>query len=181
MKKFILGISGLMVVLGLTACVGSLQQDESPPPPTVSYVDIDAFMGRWYVIATTPGVRHRNSQNALKDMQQLDDGSIRIESYMLTGDEEPEWKMYEGSARIRNIRTNAEWEISYTWPIRTNFRILYLSDNYDLVLMGDERRNSIRLMAREQSIPDHRFSDMMIQAQNLGYDISRIRKVPQNR
>ncbi|MCC5834654.1 MAG: lipocalin family protein [Opitutales bacterium] len=180
MKKLTYGICGVLVLFGLAACVGPLQQDETPPPQSVSYVDIDAFMGRWYVIATTPGVRHRNSQNALKDMQQLDDGSIKIESYMLSGDEEPEWKMYEGSARIRNIRTNAEWEISYTWPIRQNFRILYLSENYDLVLMGDDRRNNLRILAREQTIPNHRYSDMMIQAQNMGYDISRVRRVPQN-
>lgn len=179
MKKFIFCISGLLLILGFAACVGPAQQNDQPPP-SVSFVDIDAFMGRWYVIATTPGVRHRNSQNALKDMEQLDDGTIQIQSYMLTGDEEPEWRMFEGSARIRNIRTNAEWEISFNWPVRNNFRILYLSEDYDLVLMGDERRNNIRVLSREPRIPDHRFSDMMIQAQNLGYDISRIRKVPQN-
>lgn len=178
MKKFIYGICGLAALLGLAGCL-TLGEDE-PPPQSVSHVDIDAFMGRWYVIATTPGIRHRQSHDALKDLQQLDDGTIEIKSYQRSGEPDAEWILHEGTARIRNIRTNAEWEITYNWPLRHDYRILHVSDSYDLTILGDDKRNNVRLLAREPHIADHRYSDMMMQIQSAGYDISKVRRVPHN-
>ncbi|MHC4954904.1 MAG: lipocalin family protein, partial [Planctomycetota bacterium] len=47
-----------------------------PPLPTVEHVDIQRFMGRWYVIAHVPASVEKNAYNATETYRLEEDGSI---------------------------------------------------------------------------------------------------------
>ena len=61
-----------MLVAALTAgCAGS-----QPPLETVDYVDIDRFMGDWYVIANIPTFLERGAHNAVESYRLDEDGTV---------------------------------------------------------------------------------------------------------
>ena len=59
------------VVIALSACAGN-----GPEMKTVDYVDIDRFMGPWYVIANIPTFLEKGAYNAVETYSLNDDGTI---------------------------------------------------------------------------------------------------------
>ena len=75
MKKLLLI---LFISLGLIGCTSNqMFVGSSPEPmPVVDYVDLDRFMGDWYVIATIPTFLERDAYNPIERYQRDNDGSI---------------------------------------------------------------------------------------------------------
>ena len=65
MKKLLLT---LFISLGLIGCTSNqMFVGSSPAPmPVVDYVDLDRFMGDWYVIATIPTFLERDAYNPIE-------------------------------------------------------------------------------------------------------------------
>ena len=64
MKKFF-----ILFLLTLTAC--SIQQKKSIEP--VSEIQLDAFMGDWYVLAHIPALIEKNAFNAIESYKYIEE------------------------------------------------------------------------------------------------------------
>jgi apolipoprotein D and lipocalin family protein len=175
MKKFLLGSLLLKLAL-LAGCM--TPGGEKSLPQTVDQVDLESYMGRWYLIAGTPTMRDRRSHDALFDYFPRRADRIDIQFYMREDSHEGEWLMFRGSAVVADTQSNAEWEVSYTWPLASTYRIVYVESDYSVAVVGDAQGRSVQLLARQPHLPRERFSDMMLLIQSMGYDISKIRRIP---
>ena len=63
-------VTGLAAVLSACASRG-------PEMKTVEYVDLERFMGSWYVIANIPTFLEKGAHNAIEKYELDDDGSIK--------------------------------------------------------------------------------------------------------
>ena len=66
--------SGLISILSIL--MFGCQSVPHPPIEPVDYVDIDRFMGDWYVIANIPSYIEKGAHNAVESYQLNEDGSI---------------------------------------------------------------------------------------------------------
>ena len=162
-----------LAVLMLSAC-GSVQ-----PLATVDYVDIDRFMGDWYVIANIPTSIETEAYNAVESYELDEDGSIATTFTFNKGSFEGKQKRYTPRGFVRNTETNAEWGMQFIWPIKADYRIIYLDDDYQLTVVGRNKLDYVWVMARSPSISDVRYEEMMALIAAVGYDMSNMRKVPQ--
>ena len=67
----------------------------------------------------------------------------------------------------------------FIWPFQSDYRIVYLADDYSQTIIGREARDYVWIMARTPTIPesDYQRLEALIAAQ--GYDISKLERVPQ--
>ncbi len=72
-------IALITAVLPLYAC------SHQPPMATVDYVDIDRFMGDWYVVANIPTFLEKGAHNAVETYRKNDDGTIATTFTFLEG------------------------------------------------------------------------------------------------
>jgi apolipoprotein D and lipocalin family protein len=72
MKKLLLI---LFIFLGLIGVASNpvLAESALKPMPVVDYVDLDRFMGDWYVIATIPTFLERDAYNPIETYQRDND------------------------------------------------------------------------------------------------------------
>lgn len=159
----------------LAAC----QTAPLPPMPIVPKVDIPRFMGDWYVIASIPTFLERNIFNAVESYRLDGDGSIATTfTYRSGGFDGPEKRMTpRGFVRDRN--SNAVWGMQFIWPFQADYRIVYLSPDYDLTVIGREKRDYVWLMARTPNISPDRYQQLTEQIAAWGYDIGQLQPVPQ--
>ncbi len=61
----------IVAIIGAGGCANN-----QPPLETVAYVDLDRFMGDWYVIANIPIFAEKGAHNAVETYALNDDGSI---------------------------------------------------------------------------------------------------------
>jgi len=69
--------------------------------------------------------------------------------------------------------------MQFVWPIKADYRIIYLSDDYGQTVIGRRKRDYVWIMARTPQIPDARYDELVEFVRNQGYDIDELRKVPQ--
>jgi apolipoprotein D and lipocalin family protein len=74
---------------------------------------------------------------------------------------------------------NARWGMQFVWPIKADYRIVYLAPDYSQTVIAREKRDYVWIMARTPSIPEADYQRLVAFVASLGYDTTKIRKVPQ--
>jgi apolipoprotein D and lipocalin family protein len=146
----------------------------------VNQVNIDRFMGDWYVIAAIPTFIETQAFNAIENYQLNDDGTIATTFTYYKGGFDGPLKTYEPKGFVKPNTGNAIWGMQFLWPIKADYRIAYLDDDYQHTIIARNARDYVWLMARTPQITDTQYDAMLNLTRALGYDVSKMRKVPQS-
>ncbi|HSG58721.1 MAG TPA: lipocalin family protein [Woeseiaceae bacterium] len=161
-------------VLALAGCA-----TRGPEMQTVDYVDIDRFMGPWYVIANIPTFLEKGAHNAVETYTLNDDGTIATSFTFRDESFDGKLKEYNPKGFIKDETSNALWGMRFIWPIKADYRIVYLDEDYTTTIVGRQARDFVWLMARTPEMPDDEYAELIAFIGELGYDTSRVRRVPQ--
>jgi len=146
---------------------------------TVDEVDLVRFMGPWYVIANIPTFLEKDAYNAVETYTLNDDGTIATNFKFRKGSFDGKAKEYNPKGFVLDTESNARWGMRFVWPIKADYRIVYLDDDYTQTVVGRQDRDYVWIMARTPSIPDQDYDRLIGLVESLGYDISKIQRVPQ--
>jgi apolipoprotein D and lipocalin family protein len=163
------------VLLVLAGC----QTSPFPPITTVPQVNLERFMGDWYVIANIPTFIEKGAYNAVESYRLAGDGTIETTFTFRKDGFDGESKRYTPTGYVLDRQSNAVWGMQFMWPIKADYRIVYLAPDYSLTVIGREARDYVWIMAREPKIPEATYQGIVALLAREGYDVSRIRKVPQ--
>ncbi|HET9679268.1 MAG TPA: lipocalin family protein [Gammaproteobacteria bacterium] len=152
-----------------------------PPPgfPQAEYVDIPRYMGPWYVIATIPPGTSDNAYNALECYKRIEPGEISTVFTFREGNFDGERHTFKPTGYIIEGTGNAVWGMQFFWPLKMQYVISYVSDDYQTTIIARSDRDYVWIMARTPNIPDATYENLVKQVEALGYDMSKLRKVPQ--
>jgi len=175
MKKLLLI---LFISLGLIGCSSNQMFVGSSPKPmsVVDYVDLDRFMGDWYIIATIPTFLERGAYNPVETYRRDNDGTISTTFTFNKGSLSGPTKIYRPRGFIKDKRTNAIWGMQFVWPIKADYRIVYLDDNYQQTIIGRSSRDYVWIMARTPMISQQDYSKLVVLVDSLGYDLDDLQK-----
>ena len=80
---------------------------------------------------------------------------------------------------VRDRNSNARWGMQFVWPIKADYRIVWLADDYSQTVIARQKRDYLWIMARTPQISAADLDKRIAYAILLGYDPALIRKVPQ--
>ena len=150
-----------------------------PPMPTVQHVDLQRFMGRWYVIANIPTRIERGAHNAVESYALAPDGTIHTTFTFRKGAFDGVKKEYQPRGFVLDQDSNALWGMRFVWPIKADYRIIYVSGDYSQTVIGRRKRDYVWIMARTPQISDTDYARLTQIVARNGYDPELLRKVPQ--
>ena len=150
-----------------------------PPITTVAHVDLPRFMGNWYVIANIPTFAEKDAYNAVESYRLDDDGTIDTTFTFRKGGFDGERKEYRPRGFVLDEESNAVWGMQFIWPFKSDYRIVHLSDDYTQTVIGRQKRDYVWIMARDPDMPDSDYRAILDRLAREGYDVARVRKVPQ--
>ncbi len=168
----------LVLVAALVPFLGACAS-RGPEMKTVDYVDLERFMGDWYVIANIPTFLEKGAHNAVETYALNDDGTIDTTFVFRDGSFDGEVKRYNPKGFVLDEETNARWGMRFVWPIKADYRIVYLDESYSTTVIGRQKRDFVWIMAREPSIPDQEYDRILEFLASIGYEVSDIQRVPQ--
>lgn len=160
----------------LSACA----TNKLPSIATVPKVDLPKFMGDWYVIAAIPTMIETQSYNAIENYKLNADGTIATTFTFNTGSLTGEMKTYHPHGFVVENTGNGLWGMQFIWPIKSEYRIAYLTDDYSQTVIARNARDYVWIMARTPTISEADYTKLTSFISNLGYDLSKLRKVPHN-
>ena len=167
-------LPGVMaLVLMLSAC------SSAPKIPVAKSVDLERFMGDWYVIANIPTSPEKGAHNAVESYRLDKDGSIATTFTFREGAFDGPEKVMRPRGFVRDRESNSVWGMQFVWPIRAEYLIAHVDEDYTETIIARSRRDYVWVMARTPKIPAADFERLRQQVADLGYDVDKLQKVPQ--
>ncbi|MGJ7615663.1 MULTISPECIES: lipocalin family protein [unclassified Variovorax] len=165
---------GVLAAFLMTGCA------VSPPTITpVKQVDLQRFMGDWYVIGNIPTRPERNAFNAVESYSLKPDGSIDTRFRYREGGFDGPLKTMNPTGTVVPGTANAVWGMQFIWPIKAEYVIVDIDRDYQLTIVGRSDRDYAWIMARTPTIPEPRYQAAVTQLKTLGYSVDNLRRVPQ--
>ena len=157
---------------------GSGGEEPKPLQAIDRKVDLERFMGDWYVIAHIPAFIEDEAHNAVESYQLDKDGSIATTYVFNNGSLDGPLKTYRPTGFIHNRETNAEWRMQFLWPFKSAYLIAYLDEGYQTTIVGVPDRDLVWIMARSKTLPEARYQELVKWLVDNGHDLTKLRRVP---
>ena len=156
----------------LHGCQGTGAMD---PITTVEKLDIERFMGDWYVLADIATPFDKDAYAPTEHYVLKPDGMVETTYRYQKGNASGDFK-----SRTMTARPNPElpsiWGMRLIWPFRGR-----LPDRshpprlYETTIVARNKRDFVWLMARTPTIDQSAFDELLEKVQSLGYAISDLR------
>lgn len=178
-KGYLLLASLAALVAGCKSWTGGSVAGEREPLRAIDRkVDLERFMGDWYVIAHIPAFIEDEAHNAVESYRLDKDGTIATTYVFNNGSLDGPLKTYRPTGFVHNRETNAEWRMQFLWPFKSAYLIAYLDADYQTTIIGVPDRDLVWIMARSKSLPEARYQELVQWLADNGHDISKLRRVP---
>lgn len=150
-----------------------------PPIATARSVDIDRFMGDWYVIAHIPTFIERKAYNAIERYDRRADGAIATTFTFREGAFDGPPKAYHPTGFVQDPLNRSTWGMRFVWPIKAEYLIADLDADYRTTIIARNARDYVWIMARTPTLSDADYERLVGRCAALGYDVTKLRRVPQ--
>jgi apolipoprotein D and lipocalin family protein len=148
-------------------------------PAAVAHVDLDRYMGRWYVISHTPYFLEKGKVASYDTYARRPDGRLTNNFTFREKSVDAPEKTWEGIARIVDPASNAVWKISFFWPVSVTSKILALDPDYRWAVVGNNDGGLLWVLARERRLPADTYAAILADLKARGLAAEKLVPVPQ--
>jgi len=146
--------------------------------PVVEDLDIDKFMGRWYVIALVPNWIEGGNTDSYDDYTLNSDGTIDIRYYALNKGERKSIRQ-RGHVDAKN---SARWEIEFVDPwvpfYKAPYEVVILDPSYRYMVVGYPGNDYGWIMSRSTSMDEGTYDKVLNELETkFGYKQDAFEKV----
>jgi len=167
-----------LIVFAMTILSGCSGVDYTK---TVPHVDLNKFMKKWYVIAGRFTFLESGAHNSVEEYTyNSEQERIDINFYFNKGSFDGEVKRIPQKAWIENKQTNAHWKVSPFWPLKFDYLVVALADDYSWTAIGVPGQNYLWIMADRPNVGQEELNAMIEQVKQTGYKVEPIEIVPNN-
>lgn len=149
------------------------------PLATVPELDLDRYMGTWYVIGHIPPFLTNDAYNAVESYQRGTNDRVEVRFTFNKGAFDGPARSFEPTAFTDRGELLSEWGMRFVWPFKMDFRVAYVDPAYQYTIVGRNKRDYVWIMAREPIIDAARYQQLVDRVEMMGYDLEGLRKVPQ--
>ena len=151
------------------------------PLPTAEKVNIDRFMGRWYVHGYTPIIIDKDAYNAIEHYRLDADKKIQTTYQFRDGGFDAEINTLTPVGWVdEKVKSNAEWRMQFIWPFRSDYIILHLAEDYSRTIVVHPSRKYAWIMQREPEMSDEDYERMLQILESEGVDRRLLLRLPQD-
>jgi apolipoprotein D and lipocalin family protein len=169
----------LLALTMLCVMLSSCASSSGPPIALVPQVDLQHFMGDWYVIAAIPTAIEGEAYNAVESYRLDDNGTIATTFTFRNGGFDGPLKTYTPRGFVVENSGNALWGMQFIWPIKAEYRIVYLAQDYSRTIIARNARDYLWIMARTPALSEAQYRELVEFVGAQDYDLKKLRKVPQ--
>lgn len=175
MKKISLALLLSCLAIAFAGCKTTPQRPALRP---VGKVDLPRFMGDWYVIAHIPTFIEKGAYNAIESYRLDADGTIATTFTFNKDALDGPLKTYTPKGFVRNTTSNAEWGMQFVWPVKAEYLIVYLDEQYQHTIIARDQRDYVWIMARTPHIAAADYDSLAERVRAMGYEAKLLRRVP---
>ena len=149
------------------------------PPKTVPHVDLNRYMGDWYVFAHIPYGLENGKVGTLDRYALRPDGKIDNIFLFRKGSLDAPLEEWKGIAWVQDKTSNAKWRVQFVWPLTVPYLIIDLDKDYQWSVIGYPDRKLAWVLSRRPVLDEGTYQGILERLALQGYDTNLLAKVPQ--
>ena len=154
-------------------------QAKEPKLVSKAVVDLDRYMGRWWVIGNIPYFGERGKIASADIYTLRPDGKIDNVFVYRKAFDKPEKRM-NALATVLPGSNNTRWKIAFFGGLlKADYLILEVAPDYSWALIGQSSKKLAWVFSREQRMDDAQFDTLREKFAGYGYRPADIKRVPQ--
>ncbi len=166
----------------LAASLFALSACSHAPMKTAEHVDIQRFMGDWYVLAHIPTSEEKDAWNAIESYRLQPGTADTVEVTFAFRQGAFDGKL-ETMRPIGHVSDDpAKWGMHFYWwqgPFRFEYLVVDVDGDYQQTVIGRSARDYVWIMARTPTLSDADWTRLLAVVKSAGYDAGKLRRVPQ--
>jgi apolipoprotein D and lipocalin family protein len=119
----------------------------------VEHVDMQRYMGRWYVIASIPTRFERHGYNPVETYRLQADGTVCTSFRFRPGSFDAPVQQIRSVASVVPRSGNGEWGVHLLGVLRFQYLVAWLAPDYSQVIVARDNPDHAWLMARTTTLP----------------------------
>lgn len=168
-------LAGLLWMMWVVGCASTTTERlHLAHLETVAHVDVAAYLGTWYEIASFPQSFQRGCTATTATYTLRDDGELGVMNRCRVGSLNGQEKAALGRARVVDKATNAKLEVSFFRPFWAPYWIVDLAPDYSYAVVGHPGRDYLWILSRTSTMSDVTYQSIVARLRGQGYDTSRL-------
>ncbi|MCX7042321.1 MAG: lipocalin family protein [Gammaproteobacteria bacterium] len=169
----------LLLAVAVLAVLASRAQAREPELVSKASVDLDRYMGRWWVIGNIPYFAERGKIASADVYALRPDGKIDNVFVYRKAFDKPEKRM-NALATVVPGSNNTRWKIAFFGGLlKADYLVLEVAPDYSWALIGQPSGKLAWVFSREQRMDDAQFDALREKFAAYGYRPGDIKRVPQ--
>jgi len=156
---------------------------QSPLKAMETAIDLQSFMGKWYVIKNIPTVFDKDTANNIEEYSYDESTKTIHVVFSYTDKAFTKTSQLRQKAKVVND-LNTQWTLSpkvgLYLPLKIPYILVDCAEDYSTTIVGVPDRSYIWIMSRSPCPPADVVEELTKKAQASGYDISKLVSVPQS-
>jgi apolipoprotein D and lipocalin family protein len=175
MKRTSIALLALMVA----SAPAMAQGGKEPFQKVVDRMDMEKFLGSWYVIALLPSALEKGAANGIETYSLDQEGNIRVEYVFYKGGPGGKKTIMHQKGWIVDKEKNTEWKVQPLWPLKLPYLIIDLAEDYRYAVIGTNNFKYVWIMARAPSLSATDYDGILSRLAARGYKTADIQRMQQ--
>lgn len=145
-------------------------------------IDVQRFMGDWYVLAfipiDLPFFSEAEAHDAVENYQLREGRRIDVTYTFRDGGFDVPPTVMRQKARVYDEALGTEWRVRIFWPFESAYLIAWIDETYERAIVGVPSRSNVWVLSRRPDISERERDALTARVGELGYDTSLLIRVP---
>jgi apolipoprotein D and lipocalin family protein len=147
--------------------------------PYIKDFDLNRYLGTWYEVARFPHSFEKGLVGVTATYSMRSDGMVKVENAGYKGTLEGERDIAVGRAKLAGKPDEGHLKVSFFLFFYADYFIMDMDHDYKWALIGSKSDKYLWILSREPFMDDETYNKILDKARSLGYDLSKLYKVPQ--
>jgi len=171
----------LLLLISLLSVTQLFCSSKTAHLETIKNFDLKRYSGTWYEIARLPNRFEKGLVCVTAEYQLMKDGRIKVTNRGRKEKNTSEGTSAAGVAWVPDPAEPGKLKVSFFWPFSGDYWILKLDQKeYRYVLVGDQSRKYLWILARTPSIEKEVHKSLADVARERGFPTEKLYLTPQN-
>ena len=173
-RRNVLLTAAVIVIAGVSGFVYSCKSVKVPEGITVvKDFKIEPYMGTWYEIARFDFKHEKDLSNVTATYSLNENGTVKVvnRGYNYVKDR---WEQANGKATFVDKTNEGALKVSFFGPFYAGYNVVLMQPDYENALIFGETKDYIWILSRNKTIPNNVKEKFLKEAENAGYDLSRL-------
>ncbi len=168
--RLFLSMKYALIIITMKTSIASSQTLE-----TVSYVDLNKYVGKWYEIASYPQYFQKGCNCTTAEYTLSEKGFVIVENRCNKDSINGKQSYIKGKAFVEKGSGNAKLKVRFFWPFSAKYWIIDLASDYSYAVVSHPNKKFLWILSRTAKMNDTLYQNILTRLKSKGFDLSKLR------